>query len=300
VKVGSILLVDDEEIILGMLETELQGRYEVLTATCAEEAFERLEDNSVDLVISDINMPGMKGYELLNTINERYPHIKTALITGYNTDNYIRMAKTYNISNIIPKSVPFNFDEFHSVIESLITEDIFGLQRYLNPGYTQLGVFEVDSSTQILDTEQKILDVLNIPENDRPFVHILLEELITNAVYHAPVDDRGHEKYHKHMPVKLQRDELVRITVGKDEVKYGVSVVDTSGKLTKEQVLYRLDRHIHGEGLCDKDGRGLHMSRLFADSLIINIKRNVTTEVIFINNFSDKYHGHKPLYINEI
>jgi len=82
--------------------------------------------------------------------------------------------------------------------------------------------------------------------------------------------------------------------------KYGVSVLDTSGKLTKETVLYKIDRHIHGEGLMDEDGRGLHMSRIYSDRLIINIKKNVATEAIFLNYLTDKYKGFKPLYINEI
>jgi hypothetical protein len=92
----------------------------------------------------------------------------------------------------------------------------------------------------------------------------------------------------------------VEIILGRDSEKYGVAVIDTSGKLNKQHVLFRIDRHIHGEGLLDENGRGLHMSRMYSDRLIINIKRNVTTEAIFINYLTEKYKGFKPLNINEI
>jgi hypothetical protein len=64
----------------------------------------------------------------------------------------------------------------------------------------------------------------------------------------------------KSTPFNFDESEAVKIYVGRDSEKYGVSILDTSGKLTKETVLYKIDRHIHAEGLMDEDGRGLHMS----------------------------------------
>lgn len=83
-------------------------------------------------------------------------------------------------------------------------------------------------------------------------------------------------------------------------MKYAVSITDYQGKLTKETVLYKIDRQITGEGLLDDSGRGIHMSRLFADRMIINIEPGKRTEVILLNYFSHKYRGYKPLYINEL
>ena len=93
---GKILIVDDEQIIRGMLQTELEDNFEVETANNAIKELELCEKNTYDLVISDINMPGIKGYELLNQIKEKYPKTKVALITAYNVDDYVRMAKERN------------------------------------------------------------------------------------------------------------------------------------------------------------------------------------------------------------
>ena len=299
-KFGNVLIVDDEEIIRGMLELELEDKYRVFCAGDANEAFGVLKEKHVDLIISDINMPGMKGYELLRMVKEKYPLIKTALITSYNTDDYVRMAKENNIANIITKSTPFNFDEFNSVVHSLVTENIFGLENYLLPDWKLINEFQLDKSSDIGCTEEQILSDISKFYEPEPYIQILLEELITNAIYHAPLDDDGNVKYEKHSNITLAESEVVKIQLGMDAQKFGVSVVDTSGNLTKERVLYKLDRHIHGEGILDENGRGLHMSRLYADRLIINIKKDVTTEVIFLIYTEKKYKGFKPLYINEI
>ncbi|MFH0919575.1 MAG: hypothetical protein V1913_04380, partial [Fibrobacterota bacterium] len=59
-------------------------------------------------------------------------------------------------------------------------------------------------------------------------------------------------------------------------------------------------RHIKGEGILDDSGRGLFMSRIFADRLIINIDPGKKTEMIVLNYRSSIYQGFKPLYINEL
>jgi DNA-binding NarL/FixJ family response regulator/anti-sigma regulatory factor (Ser/Thr protein kinase) len=300
-KLGRILLVDDDAIIRGMLEVELGEKFEVLSAENAGQAVSFLDEYKIDLVLSDIHMPGMKGFDLIHLVKERFPGTKTALITAYNIDDYIRMAKENDISNIIPKSTPFNFDEFNSIVHNLVTEEIFGISRYMLNGFRIIGEYEVTSSEDISPVEKKILEDISAFTKPAPFVQILLEELITNAVYHAPMSLDGQEKYAKYSDVVLQPGETVKIAFATDAEKYGVSVMDTSGKLTKQQVLYRLDRHIHGEGLLDESGRGLHMSRIYSDRLVINIKRNHATEAIFFNYFEgNKYKGFKPLYINEI
>lgn len=298
--IGSVCIVDDEAIFRQMLEIELETLFDVYTAEDAGKAFAILEKTPVDLLISDINMPGMKGFELIKIVKEKYPHTKTALITAYNVNDYIRMAKENDISNIITKSTPFNFSEFKSIVYNLVTEKILGLQQYMLPDFHLLGEYTIVNSSQIGPTEESVIQKIAEFHTPDPSVNILLEELITNAVYHAPVDEYGNEKYEKHTRVTLEQSEAVKVYIGKDSEKYGVSVVDTSGKLTKQQVLYRIDRHIHGEGLLDENGRGLHMTRIYSDRFIINIRKNEVTEAIFMNYLSDKYKGYKPLYINEI
>ncbi len=297
---GRVLIVDDEAIIRGMLELELADRYDVHTADSGSAALALLDRQPIDLVVSDINMPGMKGYSLVNEIRLRHPSVKTALMTAYNTDDFIRIAKENGISSIIPKSTPFNFDEFDTQVDALISGEVFGLCRYLRAGYTTESAYDIRCSEQIGEVEEDIMRRVATFHRPDPFVQIVLEELITNAVYHAPVTADGHEKYPKYGVVHLEACEQVRVTLGRDDEKFGVSVVDHSGRLTLEQTLYYLDRHANAEGIFDESGRGLHMSRLYADRLVLNVQKNVQTEAIFLMYMQKKYIGFKPICINVI
>lgn len=297
---GKILIVDDEQIIRGMLQLELEETYQVDTASNAMQALDLCKKQTYDLVISDINMPGLKGYDLLAQIKSLYPATKVALITAYNVDDYVRMAKNHNISNIIPKTTPFNFDELSALVHGLVTEDIFGIERHMKEGCIKEKQYLLKESDQISIVEKQIIDEVTKFYREEKVLRVLLEEMISNAVYHAPVDETGKEKYVKHSKITLTPEEYVEINLVRDDEKYGVSVIDNSGKLNKETVLYKIDRNIHADGLLDENGRGIHMSRLYSDRLIINIKPRVKTEVIIINYFTEKYKGYKPLYINEL
>jgi len=82
-----LLLVDDHSEILDFLIDDLQEQYQVITASEGREALERLYDERIQLIISDIMMPGMDGYTLCKTVksNVEYCHIPIILLTAKNT-----------------------------------------------------------------------------------------------------------------------------------------------------------------------------------------------------------------------
>lgn len=295
-----ILIADDEEVIRTMLVDFLENYYEVICTENAEEALRILQKQSYDLVISDINMPGMKGYELLPKIREKYPHVKTALITAYNIDDYIRLAKEHSICNIITKTTPFNFIELQTVVEGLLTGDIFGLQRHLLPKYTLLEPYVIRSSADGKQIREEIVKIFQDLFGTVGELKLVLDELITNAIYHAPTKPDGSEKYKEFTDINLEEKEYIHVSLGYDSEKYGVCITDNQGSLRKETILYKIDRHVHAEGILDDSGRGIHMSRIFADRLIANIDPGKKTEMVLLNYIDKNYKGYKPLYINEL
>jgi two-component system, cell cycle response regulator len=82
-----LLLVDDNEEILEFLEHELDEKYTILKATDGQQALELLKENAVQLVISDVMMPVMDGFELCRIIKTgfEYSHIPVILLTARNT-----------------------------------------------------------------------------------------------------------------------------------------------------------------------------------------------------------------------
>lgn len=83
----AILLVDDEEEILQFLKDELQEKYIIYTAANGITAMEVLKQEVVQLVISDVMMPGLDGFELCGLIktNIDFCHIPVILLTAKNT-----------------------------------------------------------------------------------------------------------------------------------------------------------------------------------------------------------------------
>ncbi|HTD93417.1 MAG TPA: response regulator [Chitinophagaceae bacterium] len=82
-----ILLVDDEEEILDFLERVLQSKYTVFKACGARDALRILSTESVQLVVSDVMMPDVDGFELCKSIksNFEYSHVPVILLTAKST-----------------------------------------------------------------------------------------------------------------------------------------------------------------------------------------------------------------------
>ncbi len=79
----TVLFVDDDANLLeGILRTVRREPYQALTATSGEQALSMLESATVDVVVSDDQMPGMGGLELLTTVHQRHPGIVNLMISG--------------------------------------------------------------------------------------------------------------------------------------------------------------------------------------------------------------------------
>ena len=78
----TILIVDDDDVIRGMLFDLLSDKYECNTASMAEEALQYLEIENYDAVLTDIAMPGLSGVDLLKRIQERGLATPVVLISG--------------------------------------------------------------------------------------------------------------------------------------------------------------------------------------------------------------------------
>jgi len=82
----TVLLVDDEPNVLrGLTRVLHREAYQILTANSAEEAGRLLERHSVDLIISDEEMPGMSGTEFLARVAQHHPDIIGIVLTGHPT-----------------------------------------------------------------------------------------------------------------------------------------------------------------------------------------------------------------------
>ena len=77
-----IMVVDNEPDIVDLTRTVLEiGGYNVVPAYSGEECLKKLDEEEVDLVLLDIMMPGMSGWDVFNKISKRSPKIKVAFMS---------------------------------------------------------------------------------------------------------------------------------------------------------------------------------------------------------------------------
>ncbi|WP_394169510.1 sigma-54-dependent transcriptional regulator [Saccharospirillum alexandrii] len=81
-----VLIVEDDASLREAVSDTLKlSDYEVIEADCGEAAIVRLNENQVDFIVSDVNMPGMDGHELLAYVRQHQPQIPFLLVTAYAT-----------------------------------------------------------------------------------------------------------------------------------------------------------------------------------------------------------------------
>lgn len=79
---AEILVVDDDDIIRETLCELLSEEHACQTADTAEQALLKLESQAFDVVLTDISMPGLSGFDLLNRLVQLYPGTPVIIISG--------------------------------------------------------------------------------------------------------------------------------------------------------------------------------------------------------------------------
>jgi two-component system, sensor histidine kinase and response regulator len=114
-----ILLIDDNKLLLSDISFHLEMRgYEVITAASGDEALHILENELPDIIVSDISMPGLNGYQLLEICqaNSQWAEIPFIFLTAYSSQEDMQLAKTRGADDFLAK--PFHMDDLVVTIEN--------------------------------------------------------------------------------------------------------------------------------------------------------------------------------------
>ena len=110
-----IMIVDDERDVEVLFRQQFrkevrEGRVDLCYAFSGEEALEYLGSLSppdVVCMLSDINMPGINGLELLRTVKEKYPQIRVSMITAYGDEQNFETAMSTGAEHYFTKPIDF-------------------------------------------------------------------------------------------------------------------------------------------------------------------------------------------------
>ncbi|UCE51195.1 MAG: response regulator [Desulfobacterales bacterium] len=152
----NVLLVDDDkEMLLAMQEgfKEYQESFSVLLAEDGLKALESLKTNVISLVVTDLKMPRMDGFELLAYIMAHYPDIPVIMITGYSTPEMEQLARQGGAISYISK--PFLIENLAlQIITTLRKESEGGTLHNVNSGIF-LQLVEMEQKTCTIRLEDK-------------------------------------------------------------------------------------------------------------------------------------------------
>jgi CheY-like chemotaxis protein len=117
----NILIVDDSRDLTHVIADFLSMHgYQVHTAHNGYDALECMGKKRVDIVVSDIHMPGMDGFTLMTEIKTRYPDIPIILITGFSVGEAKKIAFEKGADAFVAK--PFRLKDLKRVIESVSSQ----------------------------------------------------------------------------------------------------------------------------------------------------------------------------------
>jgi len=172
----NVLIVDDNQVLIKLITTKLKkykDRFNVITAGDGEEAINILNNHTISLLVTDLNMPKIDGMRLLIYKNQHFSQIPCIIMTAHSTQK-IKKRLQHEVINYIEKKESHYIDELVKAIFSALEEDI--------PVGTLRGI-SIASFLQMIEMEQKTC-LFEIYSPEKPKGVFYFEEgVLYDAVY---------------------------------------------------------------------------------------------------------------------
>jgi len=182
---ATVLLAEDESTTRQIYHMILEGEgYKVIDVPNGQAALDVLNDQSVDVLVTDVMMPGMTGIELLERARQIKPDLRAIVMTGHKTSEAVIGALRNRACEFLEK--PFHNEELLEAVR-LVMNTNFGCQIDIisdRPDWIEL---RVPCDLSAVEPIQRFLSHLhdNIPRETREAVGAVFRELLNNAIEHG-------------------------------------------------------------------------------------------------------------------
>ncbi|MFA6706455.1 MAG: sigma-54 dependent transcriptional regulator [Sphaerochaetaceae bacterium] len=193
----TILVADDEKNIRNGLQIALEDEgYEVVLAADGDEAWNVVTNTSVDLVISDLKMPGISGQDLLKRIVSSYPMMPVIILTGHGTIESAVDAMRNGAVDFVTK--PLNLDRLFLMIRrAFANRDLYDQHEALKRELEQLK--RKTGLTKIIGKSEKMIRLMErVKQVADAQASVLItgesgvgKELVADAIHHMSVRAKG-------------------------------------------------------------------------------------------------------------
>lgn len=146
----NVLIVEDQGLVRGAISSllSLDDNINVVgQAENGERALEFIQSETIDLVLTDIEMPKMSGLELAEVINRDYPHLDVVIMTTFSKSGYIKRAMALGVKAFVLKESPTDY-----LIETILK--VQQGQRVIDP---ELALMALDDNDPLSDKERKAI-----------------------------------------------------------------------------------------------------------------------------------------------
>ncbi|MEH6449566.1 MAG: HD domain-containing phosphohydrolase [Oleispira sp.] len=234
----TLLLVDDEENILKAIRRALRSiNVNILMATSGKQGLEFLEQQPVNLIISDMRMPEMTGAEFLSQAAQKYPDIPRILMTGYSDmESTVQAINDGRISNYLPK--PWNDD----ALKSIVADGLQSTQLKQHNAYLTQQLIEKQAALEALNinlektVEERTEEVINkskkleIANEQLSNTHNSMVSLISNIL--ALRDEHGSKM--SELKANIARDIAKELELSEHDIQsiYNATLLSNIGKMT--------------------------------------------------------------------
>ena len=114
-----ILIVDDEQLVRDLLDRVLRrSGHEVVATSTADEAIVLLAQSAFDLLVTDVVMPGMDGFDLLRRVKNAHPDIRVIVLTGHAREQIISDFLLHGADDYLAK--PFQVHELIGAVDRVL------------------------------------------------------------------------------------------------------------------------------------------------------------------------------------
>ena len=252
-----IFIVDDSDTNLSMAEAVLEDQYTVMTMPSAAKMFALLEKMTPDLILLDIEMPEMDGFETLSKLRKesRWYEIPIMFLTGRNDPEVeargLEMGAVDFVTKPFSAPVLLNRIKIHLDIDEIIRERTAQLHRLQNSIISVLADM----------VENRDKGTGGHIERTSRYIKILIEEMKTRGIYSEEVE-------------KWDVDKMISSARMHDLGKISISdiIVNKPGKLNVEEFEIMKKHSMEGERIIDEiisktgEGEFLRNAKLFAGS----------------------------------
>lgn len=156
---ATVLIVEDEDRVATALGRVLSlpqgGGHTVITCASGEEALRKLRETGVDLIITDLRMPGMNGLDLLEAAHQISPNTRSVLITAFGTLEVEQRAH-YLANAYLPK--PFQLKDFLRTVETALAASPVTVNSVI--AFSEDGLRAIQQRLDTLRTDTGALSVL--------------------------------------------------------------------------------------------------------------------------------------------